>query len=131
MKKLTYFLLIVMVLTLAACVAVPAVAPKSAMAQSLVALPDEGRILILTLITSAVTFLLLKINMGQLTEPIVAILAPILITAVESFLQTIPPVFDNLVLSIIHVIVLGVGSLGAYVVFKRSRTPKSILNGTS
>lgn len=130
MKKLTYLLLVVMVFTLAACVAAPAVAPKSAMAQGLVALPDEGRILVLTLITAVVTFLLLKINMGQLTEPIVAILAPILITAIEAFLQTIPPVFDNLVLSIIHVIVLGVGSLGSYVLFKRSNTPKKILSGS-
>jgi len=127
MKKV---LLLMLGLVLAGCVTVPALAPTNSFAQGLVALPEEGRILIMTLVTFGVSWLLLKINMGKLTEPIVAILAPIIITALESVLGTIPPVFDNLVLAIIHVLVLGVGALGSYVLFMRAREPQGLYSGS-
>lgn len=127
MKKIFWILLTVFVLV--GCVAVPAVNPPTALGQSLVALPEEATLLIWSLLTALLTFLLLKINMGQLTQPIVAIIAPLIITFVESFLQTIPSVFDNLILSIIHVIVLALTSLGTYMLFKRAKTPKTILSG--
>ncbi len=126
MKKILWILL---VLVLAGCVAVPVVNPPTALGQSLVALPEEGTLLIWALLTSLLTFLLLKINMGQLTQPIVAIVAPLIITFVESFLQTIPPIFDNLVLSIIHVVVLALTSYGTYILVRRAKAPKTLLSG--
>jgi len=126
MKKI---ILILVVFFLAGCVAVPAVSPPTVLGQRLVALPEEGRLLISALLTTVLTFLLLKINMGNLTQPIVAILAPIIITFAERWLQTIPPIQDNLVLSIIHVIVLALTSFGTYLLVKRAKTPRTIYAG--
>lgn len=116
MKKLFVILLIVF---LTACApAVGAVAP-------LLELPDEGRILILSLISAGVTWVLLKlsevfkIDLSGWSNAVAAALAPILITIVETWLQLIPPIFDNLVLSIIHLLVLLVGSLGVFFLAKR------------
>ncbi len=127
MKKI---MVVLFALLLVGCVAVPAVAPENGLAQSLVALPDEGRILVLSLVTAGVAFLLSKVNMGQYTQVIAAVFAPIIITLIESGLQTIPPIFDNLVLSLIHLLVLFIsGSIGALVFFKRAKQPKTLLNG--
>jgi hypothetical protein len=126
MKKI--LIAFVFMFALAACVAQPAVTPQSAFAQGLVALPDEAVTLILALVTAGVAWLLLKINMGQYTQALAAVFAPIIVTAIESFLQTIPPVFDNLVLSIIHILVLLVsGSLGTLILFRRAKTPSRLL----
>lgn len=92
-------------------------------------LPDEGRLLILSLVTSAVTFALLqlsevlKVDLSGYANVIAAALAPVLVTLFESYLQLIPPVFDDIVLSIIHIIVLLAGSLGVFWVIKRSPAP--------
>lgn len=132
MKKL---LLILAVLFLAGCVAVPAVAPQSAFGQGLIGLPDEARLLILSLLTAGVTWLLLqlsvvlKIDLAGYVQPIVAILAPIIVTFLENLLATIPPAFDNIVLTLIHLAVLLLGSLGGFVLFKRVREPKGLLAG--
>ena len=91
----------------------------------LMQLPDEARILILQLVTVGVLWLLLKLS--QITgkdfsgyaPAMAAVIAPIIITLLESALGTIDPIFDNLVLSIIHVIVLLLGSVGGLLLFRR------------
>ena len=114
MKK--FLSLFVLVIVLTAC---------SPVAQGLMELPDEGRLLVLMLITAGVTWLLLKlsevfkIDLSGYANAIAAAIAPILITLIEAGLRLIPPIFDNLVLSIIHLIVLLVGSIGAFFLFKR------------
>ena len=88
-------------------------------------LPDDGRNLVFILATAGVTWLLLKIS--ELTKvdlsghagAVAAAVAPVLITLIEAGLQLIPPIFDNLVLSIIHLIVLLVGSLGTWFLIQR------------
>jgi hypothetical protein len=120
-KVICILLVLFALFVLAACVAVPAVRPINRLAQSLVALPPEGSLLITALVTAAVTWLLLKaaellkMDLSGYVGPIVAIVAPILITAIESVLGMIPPAFDNIALTVIHLIVLIVASLGIYV----------------
>lgn len=130
MKNLKFVFVLLAVLALSACVAAPAVAPQSAVAQGLVSLPDDARTLILTLLTAAFAWLLAKINMGQFTQPIAAALAPVIILAIENLLGMIPPSFDNIVLAILHWLVLFIsGSIGALVLAKRAKTPKTLLDG--
>jgi hypothetical protein len=94
--------------------------------QSLVGLPDDANILIFALVTAGVTWLLLKlselthVNLNGYANAIAAALAPVLVTLIEAALKLIPPVFDNLVLSIIHLIVLLISSLGTFFLFKRT-----------
>jgi hypothetical protein len=94
-------------------------------AGQLMQLPDEGRLLVLSIVTAGVTWLLLKasevfkIDLKGYSNLVAAALAPIIVTLIEAGLQTIPPIFDNLVLSIIHLIVLLVGSLGTFFLFRR------------
>ena len=134
MKRIS-MLVFVVAFVLVGCVAGPAVAPTNGLAQNLVALPEEGRILVLSLVTAAVTWLLLqiaavlKLDLSGYVQPIVAIISPILVTIIESFLQTIPPAMDNITLTIIHLIVLFVGSLGSFMIFKRASAPKTLLAG--
>ena len=96
--------------------------------QGLNQLPEEGSLLVLMLVTAGLTWILLKlsevfkIDLSGYANAIAAVLAPILITLIESYLQLIPPIFDNLVLSIIHLLVLLAGSVGTFFLFKR-RTP--------
>jgi hypothetical protein len=88
-------------------------------------LPDEGRILVLSLVTAGVTWLLLKasdafnVDLSGHANAVAVALAPIVITLIEAGLRLIPPVFDNIVLTIIHLLVLLVGSIGAFFLFKR------------
>lgn len=117
MKKIAPFLF---VLLLAACVAVPAVAPSNTLAQGLVGLPEDATTLILALVTAGVAFVLTKVNMGQFTQPLAAAIAPILVVVIENLLGMIPPSFDNIVLAVIHWLVLFVsGSVGALVIAKK------------
>lgn len=95
----------------------------------LLALPDEGKVLVFSLVTAVVAWLLAKINMGQYTQALAAVFAPIVITAVESWLAVIPPVFDDLTVSLLHLVVLFVSALGATVFVKRFKTPEVWLNG--
>lgn len=117
MKKV--FLIVAIVFVLSAC---------SPIAQGLVALPDEGTQLVFFLVSAGVTWGLLKlsevsgIDLKGYAPAVAVALAPIFTAAIESYLQLIPPAFDNIVLTIIHLIVLAVGSLGTFFLLKR-RTP--------
>lgn len=116
---LFFLLLLVCALLLSAC------APAQGIAQGLNSLPDEGRWLVLILLTAGVTWLLLKaslvfhVDLAGYADAVAAALAPIVITLFEAGLRLIPPVFDNVVLTIIHLIVLLVGSIGTFFLFRR------------
>lgn len=118
MKNLVRFFLFVFLFTLM----ITACSPIS---QGLMQLPDEGRLLVLMLVTAGVNWLLLqlslffKVELQGYANALAAAIAPIFVVLIESGLQLIPPVFDNLVLSIIHLIVLAVGSIGAFFIFRR------------
>ena len=110
------FLFVFVAVLLTACA--PAV-------QGLVGLPDEAKDLIMVLLTSGLTFLLLQlgklipIDLSGYGAPLAAALAPIVIAVLEYYLGMIPSTFDSIVLTIIHLIVLLVGSIGTIVVFNR------------
>lgn len=116
MKKFVWILLVVFALVLTACSAAP---------QKLVGLPDDAQTLIFVLVSAGVTWCLLKLS--QLTKidlngyagGIATAVAPVLVALIEAWLKLIPPVFDNLVLSIIHLIVLLIGSIGTFFLFQR------------
>lgn len=115
-----FVVLVVFSLILAAC------APA---AQFMGPLPEEAQLLILSLITAGMTWVLLqlsavfKIDLSGYANMIAAVLAPIIVTLIESWLQLIPPVFDNIVLTVIHLIVLLAGSLGVIWVAQRKPAP--------
>ncbi len=94
--------------------------------QSLVGpLPEEAQTLIFILITAVVTWVLLKlsevfkIDLKGYTNAIAVALAPIIVAVIERWLAVIPPAFDNIVLTIIHLIVLLVGSIGTFFLLQR------------
>lgn len=97
--------------------------------QNFVPLPDEAKVLILSLLTAGVTWLLLKLSaltgvqLSGWANAVAAALAPIVVTLFEAGLKLIPPIFDNIVLSVIHMIVLLIASLGAFWLFQRKRAP--------
>lgn len=97
--------------------------------QGLAQLPDEGRLLVLSLVTAAVTWALLQISkifgidFSGYATAIAAVLAPLLITVIEGYLNLIPRIFDNLVLSVIHLLVLLIGSVGALLLLKKKAVP--------
>jgi len=111
-----FVVVLMFVLLLTACA--PAV-------QGLSQLPEEGSLLVLMLITAGVTWVLLKlsevfhVDLSGWANAVAAALAPIFITLIEAGLKLIPPIFDNLVLSIIHLLVLLAGSVGTFFLFKR------------
>ena len=94
--------------------------------QSLVGpLPEEAQTLIFILLTAAVTWVLLKlsevfkIDLSGYANAIAVALAPIIVAVIERWLALIPPAFDNIVLTIIHLIVLLVGSIGTFFLLQR------------
>jgi hypothetical protein len=117
------FLFVFMVLMLVGCSA------PAALAQPLVGLPDEAHNLIFILLTAAVTWVLLKlsivfkIDLSGYAGMVAAGLAPILVAIIEKWLALIPSTFDSIVLTIIHLIVLLVGSLGTFWLFQRKAAP--------
>lgn len=119
MKRLLWILPLMF---LVAC-AVADPTPPTALGQTLVAMPEELNVLIWTLVSAGLTWLLAKINMGYLTAQIAAIVAPLIVTAVGLFLQTIPSLFDAPLLAFIHFVVVAVGSLGVFVVLKKRVKP--------
>lgn len=134
MKKIyTYlFLFVLSTIALSACMVEPAPEPTQGVlapvANTLVALPDDAATLIAALVTAGLAWLLLKINLGQYTQVLAAAISPIIITLVEGWLGVIPPVFDNLVLSLLHLLVLFIGgSIGAFLFVKRANQPKQLL----
>lgn len=92
----------------------------------LVGLPDEGRLLVLIAVTAGVNWLLLKgsiifkVDLSGHVSVVAAALAPIIITLIEAGLKLIPSMFDNIVLTIIHLIVLLVGSVGTFFLIRRN-----------
>lgn len=117
MKLRNTFLFVFMVFVLSACA-------TQAVAQ-LAQLPDEGRNLVFILLSAGITWLLLKlsemtgVDLGGYANAIATALAPIIVTLIESALNLIDPIFDNIVLTIIHLIVLLVGSIGTFFLFRR------------
>lgn len=115
LRNLFLFVLVALVLT--AC-ASPAV-------QGLAQLPDEGRQLVFILLSAAITFLLLKlsevtgVDLKGYAPVIATALAPVIVTLIEAGLQLIPSIFDNIVLTLIHLVVLLVGSLGTFFLVRR------------
>jgi len=94
--------------------------------QSLVGpLPEEAQTLIFILLTAAVTWVLLKlsevfkIDLSGYANAIAVALAPIIVAIIEDWLALIPPAFDNIVLTVIHLIVLLVGSIGTFFLLQR------------
>jgi hypothetical protein len=124
MKKIWFVLLaLVLVFLMAGCAAQP-----TAFAQSLIGLPEDGKTLVLALVTAGLAWLLLKVNMGQFTQPLAAAIAPIVVLVLENVLGMIPSSFDNIVLAVLHWLVLFIsGSMGAFLLFKRSKAPRSLL----
>jgi len=132
MKK--FIVLMLGIFLLAACMAVPEVAPTQGVfapvANGLVSLPDDARDLVLALVTGGIAFLLVRINMGQFTQPIAAAVSPLIVALIEMGLGTIPSVYDSILLAILHWLVLFIsGSIGAFVLAMRIRTPKTIMSG--
>lgn len=116
-----------LIVALLALVVVPVLPAAQGVAQGLVALPPEFTDFILTLVTAGIAWLLLKVNLGDFTQPLAAVIAPIITTVLERLLGQIPPVYDNLVVSILHLIVLALGSIGAVIVARRFRQSKQLL----
>lgn len=93
--------------------------------QSFVGLPDELKIILLGLITSLVALALkaigdaLKIDLSGYVEQVATALAAVLVTLIESYLAMIPPAFDNIVATALHLIVLILGALGFFWAGKR------------
>lgn len=128
MKKL-WLVLLLFALLLAACApAIRAVAP-------LMQLPDEARQLILFLVTAGLTWLLLQLSvwlkwdLSGYAQPLAAVISPIIITILEHYLQMIPQTYDSMVLTLIHLIVLLLGSVGTFLLFKKvkAKQAKSLL----
>lgn len=117
-----WFWVVLLVVLALLVVFVPA-APRG-----LVGMPEEGSQLILWAVTAVVAWALLQISTGfgvdlsGYVQPIVAIIAPVLVTIAERYLGMIPPVFDNLVLSLIHLLALAIGSVGTLIAYRRLYT---------
>jgi len=114
----------IFLLILLGLVVLTACAP--AFVQSLVGpLPDEAQNLIFILLTAAVTWALLKlsvffkVDLSGYANAVAVALAPIIVAMIERWLAVIPPAFDNIVLTIIHLIVLLVGSIGTFFLLQR------------
>lgn len=117
MKKIFVLLfMVVIVFVLAACSA------PATLTQSLAVVPTELQTLIAALLTAGLTWLVLQIKSIDLSgyiPPVVAAISPIIISLIQGWLGLIPTVYDDLVLAVIHMIVVGLGSLGALLFVKR------------
>jgi len=94
-----------------------------------VTLPDDAKLLILGLITSLLTalfsFLFVRWGLdlrGYITG-LSATIAAIVVTVFEFLLKTLVFVPDQILLTIIHLIVLAVSGYGAALALNRMRTP--------
>lgn len=116
------FLLVLIAVFLTACA--PAV-------QGLVGLPDDARNLVLVLVTAGLTWVLIqlsnliKLDLSGYAPPLAAVLAPIIITVIENYLGLIPPIFDDLVLAVIHFLVLLIGGIGTFVAWSRVKNKQT------
>lgn len=131
MKKIGYIVVLMfVVLVLVGCAAQP-----SAFSQKLIGLPEDGKTLIAAFVTAGVAWLLLQVGMwlnmdtSKYVQPLAAAIAPILVMFVEYGLALIPPAFDDITLAVLHWLVLLIsGSVGAFVLVKRSKTPQRLLS---
>lgn len=102
------FVAVLVLFTLTACAPLAA----SGTVRGLAGLPEEAKVLILSLITALLTTLFawiatqFHIDLSGYVEPLALVVSGIVVTFIESQLQLIPPVFDSLVLSVIHILVL-------------------------
>ena len=121
MKKL--FAISVLIL---AAVIVTACAPAPKLTQGLAQMPEEGQKLISWLVTAGVTWLLLqasiffKVELGGYVNAVAVAISPIIVAIFEYWLNFIPQIYDNVVLTVIHLIVLLVGSIGTWFLFQRN-----------
>lgn len=101
-------------------------APQVAQLQQL---PEEGSMLVFSLVTAGLTWVLLqlsavlKVDLSGYANMLASALAPVLVALIESKLQLIPPIFDDIVLSVIHIIVLLAGSLLVFHFVQRKPAP--------
>ncbi len=120
--------LIILTVAVLALVVAPSVAQVQGFGQSLAQLPGDAVRLIGAFVTAGVAWLLLKVNMGEWTQALAAVIAPIVVAFLERLTGMIPSVYDNLLLSAIHLLVLFLsGSMGVFLVAKRGREPKTLL----
>ena len=94
-----------------------------------VPLPNELKLIILIFLTGVTTRVLvvlsanLGIDLTQYTDQIAAALAGVVIVLVESYLMLIPPAFDEIMVTVWHLVVLILGALGIVKVLREYRTP--------
>jgi len=99
------------------------------MIANFITLPDDAKILILGLITSLLTasfaFLLNRwgLDLRGYIIGLSATLAAIVVTVFEFLLKLLVFVPDDILLTIIHLIVLAVSGYGAALALNRMRTP--------
>jgi hypothetical protein len=94
-----------------------------------VALPDDAKILILGLITSLLTalfsfaFIKWGVDLRGYTAELAAVLAAIVVTVFEFLLKLLAFIPDNILTTIIHLIVLALAGLGTAFMLSRRNTP--------
>ena len=94
-----------------------------------VTLPDDAKLLILGLITSLLTalfsfaFVKWGLDLRGFTVELAAVLAAIVVAVFEFALKLLVFIPDNILLTIIHLIVLALSGLGAAWFLSRRRTP--------
>ncbi len=99
------------------------------MFQSFVTLPDDAKMLILVGITSLLTaffgFVLARwgLDLRGFTVELAGVLAAIVVTVFEFLLKLLAFIPDQLLLTIIHLIVLALGGVGTALVLRKFRTP--------
>jgi len=94
-----------------------------------VTLPDDAKLLILGLITSLLTalfsyaFVKWGVDLRGYTAELAAVLAAIFVTVIEAVLKLLAFIPDNILATIIHLIVLALAGLGTAFFLSRRRTP--------
>lgn len=94
-----------------------------------VTLPDDAKILILGFITSLLTalfsYLLARwgLDLRGFTAELAAVVAAIVVTIFEFGLKLLSFIPDQILLTIIHLIVLAIAGFGTAFVLSRRRTP--------
>src|SRR5262245_2967141 len=125
----TVLAVLVFLVVVGAWVFAPTLAAHSSFTQGLTTLPEDAVRLIGAAVTAGVAWLLLKVDLGQYTAALAAALAPIVVAVLERLLGLIPPVYYNVVLSVIHLLVLFLsGSIGVFLFIKRVRSPEGLLS---
>jgi len=99
------------------------------MLANFVALPDDAKILILLLITSGLTaffswvFVKWGVDLRGYTAELAAVLAAIVVTLVELLLKQLVFIPDQILMTIIHLIVLALAGFGTAFFLNRRGTP--------